>query len=260
MPADIQQIVTNAAQSLGVTMEDDVAELISTFTIEGRKAVNILADTYGLAVFRSGSNEHVVLTKELVQRVAQISRLVPYVTEKASSRPAVGKVFGLGVAGFLGSAIEIEAVAYPARTPGKGYFRFNDTAGSMAKDSMFNAAAVVRRITGKELSDYDVNVNFVGGGNIDGPSAGCAITTALISAVTGKAVRQDIAMTGEISIQGLVKPVGGVFEKAYGARQAGMKGMVIPEENQRDIPEHHLNLQIYSTRTIEEVLDIMLVK
>ena len=51
-----------------------------------------------------------------------------------------------------------------------------------------------------------------------------------------------------------------VFEKAYGARQAGMKGMVIPEENQRDIPEHHLNLQIYSTRTIEEVLDIMLVK
>ena len=222
-------------------MEDGVAELISTFTIEGRKAVNILADTYGLAVFRSGSNEHVVLTKELVQRVAQISRLVPYVTEKASSRPAVGKVFGLGVAGFLGSAIEIEAVAYPARTPGKGYFRFNDTAGSMAKDSMFN-------------------VNFVGGGNIDGPSAGCAITTALISAVTGKAVRQDIAMTGEISIQGLVKPVGGVFEKAYGARQAGMKGMVIPEENQRDIPEHHLNLQIYSTRTIEEVLDIMLVK
>lgn len=260
VPADIQQIVTNAAQSLGVTMEDGVAELISTFTIEGRKAVNILADTYGLAVFRSGSNDHVVLTKELVERVAQISRLVPYVTEKASSLPAVGKVFGLGVAGFLGSAIEIEAVAYPARTQGKGYFRFNDTAGSMAKDSMFNAAAVVRRITGKELSDYDVNVNFVGGGNIDGPSAGCAITTALISAVTGKAVRQDIAMTGEISIQGLVKPVGGVFEKAYGARQAGMKGIVIPEENQRDIPEHHLNLQIYSTRTIEEVLDIMLVK
>ena len=67
-------------------------------------------------------------------------------------------------------------------------------------------------------------------------------------------------MTGEISIQGLVKPVGGVFEKAYGARQAGMKGIVIPEENQRDIPAHHLNLQIYSTRTIEEVLDIMLVK
>lgn len=97
--------------------------------------------------------------------------------EKASDVPAVGKIFGLGVSGYLGSAIEIEAVAFPAREAGKGYYRFNDTAGSMAKDSMFNAAAVVRSVTGKELSDYDVNINFVGGGNIDGPSAGCAITT-----------------------------------------------------------------------------------
>ena len=75
-------------------MEDGVAELISTFTIEGRKAINILADTYGLAVFRAGSKDNLVLTKDLVNRVAQISRLVPYVTEKASSEPAVGKVFG----------------------------------------------------------------------------------------------------------------------------------------------------------------------
>lgn len=89
----------------------------------------------------------------------------------------------------------------------------------MAKDSMFNACAVVRRVTGKELSDYDINLNFVGGGAIDGPSAGCAITTALISALTDTPVRQDMAVTGEISVQGLVKPVGGVFEKAYGARQ-----------------------------------------
>ncbi len=125
---------------------------------------------------------------------------------------------------------------------------------------MFNAAAVVRRVTGQELSDYDININFVGGGNIDGPSAGCAITTALISAVTGQAVRQDIALTGEISVQGLVKPVGGVFEKAYGARQAGMKGIIIPEENRRDIPDNHLNLTIHCARTIEDVLAVMLVK
>ena len=97
---------------------------------------------------------------------------------------------------------------------------------------MFNAAAVVRRMTGKELSDYDVNINFIGGGNIDGPSAGCAITTALISAITGTPVRQDMALTGEISIQGQVKPVGGVFEKAYGARQAGMKA----SSSQRKMP------------------------
>ncbi|MDU3113543.1 MAG: S16 family serine protease, partial [Megasphaera sp.] len=215
---------------------------------------------YGLAVFQSGKKDQVRITKDHVRRVAQISRLVPYVTEKASNMPVVGKVFGLGVAGYLGSAIEIEAVAFPAREPGKGYYRFNDTAGSMAKDSMFNAAAVMRRVTGKELSDYDVNINFVGGGNIDGPSAGCAITTALISAVTGVPVRQDMALTGEISIQGQVKPVGGVFEKAYGACQAGMKGIIIPKENSHDIPERHLGLDIHYAADIDDVLKLMLVK
>lgn len=260
VPDDIQQIVKNAALELEVSLAEGVPELISEFTIEGRKAVNILADTYGLAVYQAGTRRHLEITRNHVYRVAQISRLVPYMTNKASNMPAIGKVFGLGVSGYLGSAIEIEAVAFPARTPGKGYYRFNDTAGSMAKDSMFNAAAVVRSVTGKELSDYDVNVNFVGGGNIDGPSAGCAITTALISAVMQIPVRQDMALTGEISVQGQVKPVGGVFEKAYGARQAGMQGIIIPKENEQDIPAHHLQLRIHSVEMIQDVLDIMLVK
>lgn len=260
VPQDIEKIVENAAKQLQVSLADGVAAKIASYTIEGRKAVNILADTYGLAVYQSGHQDSLTLTCEHVQRVAQISRLVPYVTDKASSVPAVGKVFGLGVAGYLGSALEIEAVAFPAHVPGKGYYRFNDTAGSMAKDSMFNAAAVVRSVTGKELSDYDVHINFVGGGNIDGPSAGCAVTTALISAITGTPIRQDAALTGEISVQGRVKPVGGVFEKAYGAKQAGMKSMVIPKENEKDIPADHLQLQIHPVETIQEVLAFMLVK
>lgn len=260
VPQDIEKIVENAAKQLQVSLADGVAAKIASYTIEGRKAVNILADTYGLAVYQSGHQDSLTLTSEHVQRVAQISRLVPYVTDKASSVPAVGKVFGLGVAGYLGSALEIEAVAFPAHVPGKGYYRFNDTAGSMAKDSMFNAAAVVRSVTGKELSDYDVHINFVGGGNIDGPSAGCAVTTALISAITGTPIRQDAALTGEISVQGRVKPVGGVFEKAYGAKQAGMKSMVIPKENEKDIPADHLQLQIHPVETIQEVLAFMLVK
>lgn len=260
VPQDIEKIVENAAKQLQVSLADGVAAKIASYTIEGRKAVNILADTYGLAVYQSGHQDSLTLTCEYVQRVAQISRLVPYVTDKASSVPAVGKVFGLGVAGYLGSALEIEAVAFPAHVPGKGYYRFNDTAGSMAKDSMFNAAAVVRSVTGKELSDYDVHINFVGGGNIDGPSAGCAVTTALISAITGTPIRQDAALTGEISVQGRVKPVGGVFEKAYGAKQAGMKSMVIPKENEKDIPADHLQLQIHPVETIQEVLAFMLVK
>ena len=250
----------NAAHDLKVVLADGVSSYISEFTVEGRKAINILADMYGYAVYTGGGADDVTITMELAKHVVQIGRFIPYATEKASDKPAVGKVFGLGVAGYLGSVIEIEAVAFSARNEGKGYFRFNDTAGSMAKDSLFNAAAVVRAVTGKELSDYDVNINFIGGGQIDGPSAGTAVTVALISAITGKPVRQDIAVTGEISVSGKVRAVGGIFEKAYGAARAGMKDMIIPAENKDDITEHHLNMHIHAVTTIEEVLKLLTVE
>ena len=258
-PTDIKKIVENAAHDLKVVLADGVSSYISEFTVEGRKAINILADMYGYAVYTGGGADDVTITMELAKHVVQIGRFIPYATEKASDNPAVGKVFGLGVAGYLGSVIEIEAVAFSARNEGKGYFRFNDTAGSMAKDSLFNAAAVVRAVTGKELSDYDVNINFIGGGQIDGPSAGTAVTVALISAITGKPVRQDIAVTGEISVSGKVRAVGGIFEKAYGAARAGMKDMIIPAENKDDITEHHLNMHIHAVTTIEEVLKLLTV-
>jgi ATP-dependent Lon protease len=163
-----------------------------------------------------------------------------------------GHIFGLGVAGFLGSAIEIEAVAFPAKEKGKGTVRFNETAGSMAKDSVFNAASVMRQLTGKDLHDYDVHINVIGGGNIDGPSAGTAILAVITSAVTGRKIRQDVAVTGEISLAGRVRPVGGVFEKAYGAKQTGIKTLVIPKENSKDIPKEHLGLDIHPVSTAEE--------
>ena len=178
-------------------------------------------------------------------------------TKKASKKPEVGHVLGLGVAGFLGSVIEIEAVVFPAEEKGKGQVRFNETAGSMAKDSVFNAASVLRHLTGKSIHDYDVHINVIGGGNIDGPSAGTAILAALVSAVTEKPLRQDVAVTGEISLAGRVRPVGGVFEKAYGAKQAGIRTLVIPKENDKDIPEGHLGLDIHAVETAEEAFAVL---
>ena len=319
-PAHILRIVENAARRLHVTLGEGVAELISEYTIEGRKAINILADAYSLAVNRltdpeieeivsretnsadegigggrvsglpkkqglksdaadavpdtivsggavsretiGGNSEalralSVVVTKDDIYEVVQVSRLYPFGRKKASDTPAVGRVFGLGVAGFLGSIIEIEAVAFPAAEKGKGTVRFNETAGSMAKDSVFNAAAVMRRLTGRDLHDYDIHVNVIGGGNIDGPSAGTAILTAIVSAVTGAPIRQDVAVTGEISLQGEIKPVGGVFEKAYGARQAGITTLIIPWENEKDIPEEHLGLDIRRLKHAEEAFDVL---
>ena len=256
-PEHIQTIVNNAVQRLNAKLAEGAAALISEYTIEGRKAINILADAYSLALER---DEQVLITKEDIYKVAQVSRLSPYVTKKASDKGQVGHVFGLGVAGYLGSVIEIEAIAFPAHEKGKGTVRFNETAGSMAKDSVFNAASVVRKLTGQDIHDYDLHINVIGGGNIDGPSAGTAILTAIISAITDKAIRQDTAITGEISLQGKVRPVGGVFEKAYGARQAGISRLIIPQENAKDIPAHHLGLEIYPVDTAQEALELLMEK
>lgn len=285
-PEHIQTIVNNAVQRLNAQLAEGAAALISEYTIEGRKAINILADAYSLALERyeqdavpdlpdeaeekdntTSKNEEqktnlpmVLITKEDIYKVAQVSRLSPYVTKKASDKCQVGHVFGLGVAGYLGSVIEIEAIAFPAHEKGKGTVRFNETAGSMAKDSVFNAASVVRKLTGQDIHDYDLHINVIGGGNIDGPSAGTAILTAIISAITAKAIRQDTAITGEISLQGKVRPVGGVFEKAYGARQAGISRLIIPQENAKDIPAHHLGLEIYPVDTAQEALELLMEK
>lgn len=285
-PEHIQTIVNNAVQRLNAQLAEGAAALISEYTIEGRKAINILADAYSLALERyeqdatpdlpdeaeekdntTSNNEEqktnlpmVLITKEDIYKVAQVSRLSPYVTKKASDKCQVGHVFGLGVAGYLGSVIEIEAIAFPAHEKGKGTVRFNETAGSMAKDSVFNAASVVRKLTGQDIHDYDLHINVIGGGNIDGPSAGTAILTAIISAITDKAIRQDTAITGEISLQGKVRPVGGVFEKAYGARQAGISRLIIPQENAKDIPAHHLGLEIYPVDTAQEALELLMEK
>ncbi|MBP3232657.1 MAG: Lon family ATP-dependent protease [Anaerovibrio sp.] len=255
-PANIQEIVSNAARKLSAKLGDGVPELISEYTIEGRKAINILADAYSLALEREADD--IIIEKADIYKVAQVSRLSPYVTKKASHRMEVGHIFGLGVSGFLGSVIEIEAIAFKAREEGKGTVRFNETAGSMAKDSVFNAASVVRMLTGKDMHDYDIHINVIGGGNIDGPSAGTAILAAIISAITKRPIRQDTAVTGEISLQGKVRPVGGVFEKAYGAKQAGIEILIIPKENEKDIPQHHLGLDIKTVTCAKEALDILL--
>lgn len=260
---NIEKIVEKAQQKLQVPMAPEVPQIISQYTIEGRKAVNILADAYGLALYRAEMSqtqrEEAMITEENIYEVVQTSRLTPYQKNKASSTAEIGKVFGLGVRGFLGSVLEIEAAAFPAAKEGQGKIRFNETAGSMAKDAVFNAASVVRKITGKDLNDYDLHVNVIGGGKIDGPSAGLAIVLAIISAIREEPVRQDVAITGEVSIRGKAKPVGGIVEKLYGAKQAGIKEVFLPYANRNEVPENEMGIEINLVKGVEDILREMLV-
>ncbi len=234
--SQVVSIVQGAIKRLGAKAARGVPQLIASYTMEGRKAVQIVADAYGQALYRMHPhNGQVTIGENDVRTVVRTSRLVQHTLVKGRGSREVGKAFGLGVHQYLGSIIEIEAVAFPASQSGKGTIRFNDTAGSMAKDSVFNAASVLRAQSGIDVADYDLHINVVGGGNIDGPSAGLAIFLALYSAITKTPLPQDVAITGELSIQGKVRAVGGVVEKLYAARQAGMRCMLLPKENARDV-------------------------
>lgn len=256
---DIEQIVLNASNKLGVTLEDGVAELISRYTIEGRKAVNILTDAYGFALYKNNSNstDNIQITLNDIEEVISIGRYVPFERNKDEKEYEVGHIYGLGVSGFLGSTLEIEAAVFTAKKKGAGTVRFNETAGSMAKDSVYNAASVIRKFTDKDIRDYDIHVNVVGGGKIDGPSAGAAITMCVISALLDKPLRQDIALTGEISLRGKVKPVGGIFEKIYGARRKEIKLVLVPKDNENEIPKGLKDIEVRAVGDIEELLSIV---
>lgn len=254
---DIEKIVLNASKKLKIKLESGVSELISRYTIDGRRAVNILADVYGYVLYSKGAaNEGVVkISVKDLEEVLSAGRYKIFEDIKKDSSFEVGRVYGLGVSGFLGSTIEIEAAVFQAKEKGHGQIRFNDTAGSMAKDSVFNAASVIRKITGLDLKDYDIHVNIVGGGNIDGPSAGAAITICIISSLLNKPIRQDIAVSGEISLRGKIKPVGGIFEKIYGARRKGIKLVFIPEDNLKEAPSGFDDIEIKAVSSIEELME-----
>lgn len=252
--AQVARIVREAAARLGAKLLRRVPDLIASYTIEGRKAVQILADAYGHALERAGGMRGAAVRDEDVLEVVQAGRIVQHTPARARRAREIGKAHGLGVIQYVGSIVEIEAAAFPAREPRKGTVRFNDTAGSMARDAVFNATSVVRAVAGMDPADFDLHVNVVGGGNIDGPSAGLAFFLALYSALARVPLPQDVAVTGEVSLVGNVRAIGGIVEKLFAARQAGMKTIVVPRENVREIDAAPEGIEVVAVGTVAEAL------
>ena len=161
-----------------------------------------------------------------------------------------------------------------SKAPGKGQLQLTGKIGEVMSESAKMALSLVRskaHLVGvaeegqKFLEDTDVHVHFPAGAvPKDGPSAGVTITTALVSLFTGRKVRTDTAMTGETSLRGLVLPVGGIKEKVIAAHRAGIKRVLLPPKNKKDvkdIPESVRNdLEIFFPETVEEVLELALEK
>ena len=126
---------------------------------------------------------------------------------------------------------------------------------SMAKGSVENVLTVLRHKLNLACFNFDIHVNFPGGIPTDGPSAGIAIATAIFSAIKEVPVDNRVAMTGELSVRGYVKPVGGIVAKINAARQAGATRVLIPKDNWQSIFAEMRDLEIIPVEKLEEVLE-----
>ncbi len=186
---------------------------------------------------------------------------------KAESNNQIGQVTGLAWTQVGGDLLTIEATS----VSGKGKLAYTGSLGDVMQESI-QAAMTVVRARAEQLginSDFyekrDIHVHVPEGATPkDGPSAGAAMCTALVSSLTGNPVKSDVAMTGEITLRGEVLPIGGLKEKLLAAHRGGIKVVLIPKENERDLEEIPANviadLKIHPVRWVDEVLELALEK
>ena len=247
--AAVRRIVTEYTREAGVRNMD---RLIAKAT---RKAAReYLTDTW------EGTR---VVDDEQVRGLLGVP---PFRDEQAEKQPQVGLSHGLAWTSVGGVTLDIEAVA----VPGKGNVTLTGQLGDVMKESAQAGIAYLRKHADEfglpasfhEKQDLHVHV-LEGATPKDGPSAGIAIATAVVSALCGRPVRGDIAMTGEITLRGRVLPIGGVKEKLLAAHQAGIHHVILPADNEanlEDVPEAILqDLEVTPVRDFHEVLNTMLV-
>jgi Lon-like ATP-dependent protease len=180
----------------------------------------------------------------------------------------IGRVNGLAVLGansglsdFSGIMLPVEALVTPSQGGG-GKIHATGGLSDLAKESVTNVSAVIKKLTGKDVSDYDIHIQFVDTHGVDGDSASITIATAIISALESIPIRQDLAMTGSLSVRGEVLPIGGVTAKIEAAARAGVKTVVIPRANMQDVlldEQFEGHIEVIAVDTLDEVMEHALI-
>ncbi|HHY83511.1 MAG TPA: ATP-dependent protease LonB [Clostridiales bacterium] len=264
---EIGLIAQKAAKKGGFEIEDNAVSIVSKYASNGRDAVNIIQMAGGIAL----TEERFNITTRDVEWVINNGNYSPRPEKKINSSPLVGCVNGLAIYGpNLGAVMDIEASAIKTAR-GKGMVTVTGIVDeeeigsegkrirrkSTAKGSVDNVMTVIRKYLNIDPRDYDIHLNFPGGIPIDGPSAGIAIMTAIYSAITGIPIDNKIAMTGEVSIRGEVKPVGGVPAKIEAAAQAGAERVLIPYDNWQEVFSEG-KIKVVPVKRVEEVIELSL--
>ncbi|MEH7010556.1 ATP-dependent protease LonB [Neobacillus niacini] len=264
---EIIQVGQKAAEKVKLDISEAGLDILSTYARNGREAVNMVQISAGLAI----TDERNFIKDEDLEWVAHSSQLSPRMERKINDDSRIGLVNGLAVYGpNTGALLEIEVTVIPAKDKGTinitGIVDEESIGGqgksirrkSMARGSIENVITVLRSM-GVPAGDFDIHVNFPGGVPIDGPSAGIAMATGIYSAIYKIPIDNKVAMTGEISIHGNVKPIGGVYPKVKAAQKAGATTVIIPEENMQSILNEIKGIRIVPVTHLSEVFDIALV-
>jgi len=266
LPPEVRKIAENAARKIGLPISEGGLKVIEKYATNGREAVNIVQIAAGLAM-DEGKGE---IKTDYIEWVMSSGQYSPRPESEMPPEPQVGLATGLAVYGpNQGVLLEVEVAAIRG-AHGEGKIvvtgavdeeEMGNNQGrtlrrkSMAKGSIDNVITVLRGTLDSDPRDYDIHINFPGGMPVDGPSAGITIAVAIYSAISGKPVSNEVAMTGELSLRGLVKPVGGIVPKVEAAKLAGAKKVLIPKDNWQEMFNALEGLQVVPVVSLQEAIE-----
>lgn len=268
LPEEIEMIAENSLKKINFSMEKSAYGIIGRYCSNGRDAVNLIQLASGIAL----NENKTMIGIDDVEWVIENGRYSPRIERKINSQPMVGYVNGLAVYGSnIGALMEIEATASEVASH-RGSLNVTGIVDreeinmknrkilrkSTAQCSVENVITVIEEVFNLDCSKYDIHVNFSGNAPVDGPSAGISIAAAVYSAIKQIPINNEIAMTGELSIHGKVKAIGGVNAKIQAGKKAGAKTIIIPEENWQNSFSALKDIRILPVNNIEEVIEAAL--
>ena len=247
----IQQIIQHYTREAGVRDLDRNINKIC------RKAVKSLTDS------TKSAKKSITVTQKSLSKYLGVQR---YKFGEKADQDYIGKIQGLAWTSVGGELLTIEALIYP----GKGNYVYTGSLGDVMKESIKTAISLVKSESSlhKVKSDFfeknDIHIHVPEGATPkDGPSAGIGMTAVILSAVTGKKIRSDVALTGEVTLCGDVLAIGGLKEKLLAALRGQIKTVIIPEENKKDLvempPEVKKGLQLHTVKKVQEVFPLVFV-
>lgn len=263
---EIMKIIDRIIAKEHMPIEDTAKEMITQYAANGRDAVSILQTAYNKMLYEHAST----IAKTDVEWIVKSGGYTPALHKKLNTGYYIGKVNGLGVMGHSGGMVlEVESIAQKVGT-GKGKVNITGVIEeeelkmstskakrkSMAYSSLENVLTLLKVKYNVDYEDYYIHVNYPSGIPVDGPSAGITMFCSLYSALFEEPVPGNIAMTGEVTINGNVYPVGGVSEKIRAAKKTGARAVIIPKENMQETFLKE-DIEIIPVETVTEVIEYL---